>query len=150
MLMRVLFLFALSSIGACKPNPLIASDADASDRSEYAAGYTTFPSGIWIDGDNTVWSVTTEGRELRAVAECGRNAGQTLAGTIQKNFIRYSVDGEDRLGMGEGRAMLVDSSHAYFIGSSDLRSHGLFHFNHVEHETACSAQFARRLPRENR
>lgn len=143
----------LLAIGACGPNAGWQPDdagavLEAEPVGSDPTGLAGFPSGIWVDGDNTVWSVFINGRDLRATAECGPSEGLELLGTVQKNFISYSVIGEGEPSVGDGRAMLVDGSHAYFIVNGEMRSHGLFHFNHVESQTACSARFAHLLSRE--
>jgi len=135
---------------ACKPSSLLSAKDDVVDGGEQPpsldlVGGAHFPSGVWVDGDNTVWSVSRDGKQLRATAECGPSIGRKFSGQVQKDFISYLVEG-DRPSMGEGRAMQVDDLHAYFIVSGEVQSHGLFHFNHFDVETECSSRFQRRGP----
>lgn len=147
----IVLLVVLLAMVACKPSSLLQkSDASADSREELntsgLVGGTSFPSGIWVNESDSVWSVSVEGDALRAVAECGPSKGLELVGKIEKNFLSYSVVSEDRPCVVEGRAMLVDDLHAYFIVNGETPSHGLFHFNHNDVPTDCSSKRPRRGP----
>ena len=144
-------LVALLTMVACKPSSLLEKvDAPADSREQLdtpsLVGGARFTSGVWVDESDTVWSVSVEGEALRAVAECGPSVGLELVGEIEKNSLSYSVVRGDAPSIGEGRAMLVDGLHAYFIVNGETPSHGLFHFNHPDVAPDCSSKPPRRGP----
>ena len=147
---RAIMCAALLALCGCEPSSLFEPKdvigERASSNTSGLAGGTNFPSGVWVDQDNTIWSISIDGNKLRAHAECGPNRGLKLTGKVKKDFISYTIDRGERSGIDEGRAMLVDDLHAYFIVSGQMQSHGLFHFNHIDVETECSAKLSNRGP----
>jgi len=148
-----------SAICACSPSGwLKPEDSSVSEKEKTEkklalkprSNNSLFSDGQWVDEDESVWTISVQGKELSAAAICGPSAGLKLNGTIRKNFLRFSIDTDDTKGIGKGRAMIVDEDHAYYIVTGDFRSHGLFHFDHGSHESDCQPESATGMPRDLR
>ena len=150
----VVFIGCLA-LAACKPSNVLRPDQSPTPsltQKEPAAPIAKpaprigFPSGVWVEGDDTVWSVAVDGNRVIAKGECGLGQGLTLTGTIKNVALTYTVNTDDQTGIGKGQAVLVGDDHAYFDVSGGMQTHGLFHFNHTDLKTACSPKFTHRGP----
>ena len=156
---RALLLVLMVSItSSCKPssvfNPKDSKQTAPSEKhsTTQSPKHTSglFSHGQWVDEDGSTWDVSVDGMTVSATAISGYSSGLKIQGEVRRDLLHFSINTDDTKNLGKGRAMILDENHAYYVVTGDLKTHGLFHFDHASKAVSCQSWRAEGLPRDLR